>query len=257
MMPLFSAAPKLADGTVVRIGEASVRLKVNARARRVSLRIDARTGEAVATAPSARRLPDALRFAESRADWIARHVAALPPAVAFAPGVQIVVEGAPCRLERSAMRIKPRLIPATATEPARLIASGEGEAYARAVTRALKAAALERVAARTAHYAAALACPLPEITVMDARMRWGSCRQAGGRDPARIRYNWRLILAPAWILDYVAAHEAAHLIEANHSPAYWDVVRRIFGDHRPARAWLRTHGATLHAMGWRSTANQA
>jgi predicted metal-dependent hydrolase len=80
-------------------------------------------------------------------------------------------------------------------------------------------------------------------------MRWGSCRKAQGGEVARIRYNWRLILAPPWVLDYVAAHEAAHLIEANHSSAYWAIVNRIFGDHRPARAWLKGHGAGLHALG--------
>jgi len=242
-------APKLVDGAVVQIGEAPVRFKVNARARRVSLRIDSVRGEVVAVAPSARRLSDALRFAQSRADWIAAHFNALPRALPLAPGRMIDVGGAPCRLDRAAMRIKGRLIPATGDEPQRLLCSGEGEAYARAAVRTLKAAALERLTARTAHHAAALRQPLPQIAVMDARARWGSCRKAGGGEPARIRYNWRLVLAPPWILDYVAAHEVAHLIEANHSPDYWAVVMGIFGDHRPARAWLRDHGASLHVMG--------
>jgi hypothetical protein len=242
-------APKLIDGAVVRIGDASVRFKVNARARRVSLRVDSARGEVVAVAPSARRLADALTFAQSRVDWIAAQVRALPAPVTLAPGRMIMVAGAPCRLDRAAMRIKGRLIPAAGDEPQRLLVSGEGEAYARGAVRALKAAALEQLTARTAQYAATLGQALPEIAVMDARARWGSCRKAGQTVPARIRYNWRLILAPPWILDYVAAHEVAHLIEANHSPAYWAVVMRIFGDHRPARAWLREHGASLHAAG--------
>ena len=252
-MTLWRPAAKLADGAVVLIGPEAdglkVRLKVNARARRVSLRLDPARGEVIATAPNPRRLPDALRFAESRTEWIAARLQALPRPQALKPGVLIEVDGAPARLERAAMRIKGRLIPPENGEPARLLAYGEGEAYTRAAVRVLKAAALERVAERTAHYAATLGQPLPDISVMDARMRWGSCRKAQGAEAARIRYNWRLILAPAWVLDYVAAHEAAHLIEANHSPAYWAVVKRIFGDHRPARAWLRAHGAALHAVG--------
>jgi len=250
---LWRPAAKLADGAVVLIGAEAdglkVRLKVNARARRVSLRLDPARGEVVATAPSPRRLPDALRFAESRAEWIAARLRALPQPTILKPGLILDVDGAPARLERAAMRIKGRLIAPEDGEPARLLAYGQDDAYARAVVRVLKAVALERATERTARYAALLAQPLPQITVMDARMRWGSCSKAQGGEPARIRYNWRLILAPAWVLDYVAAHEAAHLIEANHSPAYWAVVKRIFGDHRPARAWLQAHGAALHAVG--------
>ena len=242
-------AQKLTDGALVRIGDASVRLKVNRNTCRISLRIDSKRREAVATAPSDRRLSDAVRFAETRAAWIAAHLAGLPEPTLFIPGALIKVEDAPCRLERAAMRVKGRLVPAAANEPARLVASGEGEAYGRAVLRVLKALALERALERTAAYATALGLPMPQVSVMDARMRWGSCRKAQGCEPARIRYNWRLILAPPWVLDYVAAHEAAHMVEANHSPAYWAVVKRIFGDHRPARTWLRAHGAALHAMG--------
>jgi len=251
--PTAKRGADLADGAVVPVGvEADglkIRLRVNARASRVSLRLDTARGEVVATAPSPRRLPDALRFAESRAAWIAARLQALPEPKTLMPGLILDVDGAPARLERAAMRIKGRLIPSENGEPARLLAYGQDDAYARAALRVLKAVALERVSERTARYAAVLTQPVPEITVMDARMRWGSCSKAHGVEPARIRYNWRLILAPAWVLDYVAAHEAAHLIEANHSPAYWAVVNRIFGDHRPARAWLQAHGAALHAVG--------
>jgi predicted metal-dependent hydrolase len=246
---LWSAKPKLMDGAVVLIGAAAVRLKVNGRARRISLRVDVAHGEVVATAPNVRRLGDAVRFAESRSEWIAAQLGRLPQAVSLRPGTLIDMDGAPCRLERAAMRVKARLTPPTEDEPARLIAFGEGDAYARAATRALKAHALARLTERTAHHVQTLSQPMPEVTVMDARMRWGSCRQSQKGEAARIRYNWRLILAPPWVLDYVAAHEAAHLIEANHSPAYWAVVARLFGDHRPARAWLRAHGAALHAIG--------
>jgi predicted metal-dependent hydrolase len=248
-MALWGGKLKLADGAIFHIGDAPVRLKVNRNARRISLRVDAARREVVATAPSDRRLADAVRFAESRAAWITIHLAALPAPFALSPGKIIEVAGAPCRLERAAMRMKGRLAAAAGGEPARLIVSGEGEAYARAVVRVLKAEALARLTERTAVHARLLGQPLPQVAVMDARMRWGSCRKAQVGEVARIRYNWRLILAPPWVLDYVAAHEAAHLIEANHSSAYWAIVNRIFGDHRPARAWLKGHGAGLHALG--------
>lgn len=231
------------------IGGWPVRFTVNPRARRVSIRIDAVRREAVAVAPSARRLTDAARFADSRAGWIAERLSALPTPSPFRPGAVIEVGGAPCRLERAAMRITPRLVPATAEEPQRLVASGEGESYNRAVLRALRAEALRRLADRTAVHAAALHRPTPTLAVADPKSRWGSCKGASPGVPAVIRYNWRLVMAPLWVLDYVAAHECAHLIEANHGPRFWALVDRLYGDHRPARAWLAEHGAPLHAVG--------
>lgn len=248
---MFGLKPKtrLADGDLVEVDGASVRLKVNSRARRISLKIDSKAREVIATAPSARQLAEALRFAEAREDWILARLAALPAPRPFHPGAVITLAGAPCRLERAAMRIKARLIPATGDEPARLLASGEGEVFARAVERALRAEALRVLSERTQAHAIALAQPLPQIAVADARGRWGSCKPAHRGEAARIRYNWRLILAPPWVLDYVAAHECAHLIEANHSPAYWAVVRQIYPEFAKARAWLRRHGEALHAHG--------
>ena len=246
---LLRGSPALADGQVVEIEGRPVRLRVNGRARRVSLRVDAVRREATATAPSARRLADALAFARSRADWIAERLDAAPARRPLAPGAVIPLGGAPCRLERAAMRVTPRLAPATADEPARLIASGEGEAFARAVVRALRAEALARLRERTAVHVEALGLPQPPVAVADPRGRWGSCRAPHRGDAGAIRYSWRLVCAPPAVLDYVAAHEAAHLVEPNHSPAYWAVVDRLYGDPAPARRWLREHGPSLHALG--------
>jgi predicted metal-dependent hydrolase len=246
--PLRDSELAFTDGAGVLVGGRLVRLRVDARARRISLRIDAARREVVATAPSVRSLRDAARFAETRQAWIEERLDALPAALRLAPGLDIEVAGAPCRLERAAMRIRPRYVEAAAGASARLIASGEGEAFARAALRGLKALALERLCAQTAVFAVRLGQPMPLVRIMDARMRWGSCRKAIGDEPGRIRYNWRLILAPPDVLDYVAAHEAAHLVEANHSAAYWNVVERIFGDPGPQRAWLRAHGGGLRAI---------
>lgn len=245
-MNLFRPSPK--PDSVIEVAGRPVRLRVNARARRVSLRVDARKREVVATAPSARRLAEAVDFAHSRAAWISERLAAIPDAILLAPGLTIEVGGEPCRLERAAMRIAPRLIPATGDEPMRLLASGEGEAYGRAALRVLKAEALRRLRERTAFHAQALGQSMPTVAVADAKGRWGSCRPASRGRPAAIRYSWRLILAPLQVLDYVAAHEVAHLVEANHSPAFWAVVRSLYGDHRAARRWLRDSSADIRSI---------
>jgi predicted metal-dependent hydrolase len=89
---------------------------------------------------------------------------------------------------------------------------------------------------------------------MDAKGRWGSCRparpktRASAGDTGSIRYSWRLVLAPFEVADYVVVHECAHLIEANHGPRFWALVRQVHGSEKPGRAWLRAHGARLHAF---------
>jgi predicted metal-dependent hydrolase len=242
-----SGAP--APGDLVEIAGRPVRLKVHQAARRVSVRIDPTKREAIATAPSARRLPEALAFARSRAEWIAERLDALPARKGLAPGMVLQMQGEPLRLERARMRIAPKIVPAAQDEPARLLAYGEDEAFARAAVRALKAEALRILAERTALHAAALGALQPSVAVMDAKARWGSCIPPHRGKPGRIRYSWRLVLAPFAVLDYVAAHECAHLVEANHGPRFWALVKRLYGDHEKARAWLRAHGVKLHAVG--------
>ncbi len=234
---------------MVEVEGQPVRLRVHASARRISLRLDTRERLVVATAPSEKRLSEAVAFATSRADWIAHQLTRLPQPTLFLPGHLISVEGAPCRLERAAMRIKPNYRPATAEEPARLICYGVDEVFARGVTRGLKALAQQRLAHRTQVHAQRLGHPMPDMSITDAKGRWGSCKQAHRGQPAQIRYNWRLILAPPEVLDYVAAHECAHLIEANHGPDFWALNEKLHPGLKAARAWLKAHGAELHAAG--------
>lgn len=249
---LFSPQPRYAHGDCLVLDGHVVRLRVDARARRVSLRVDAGRREVVATAPTVRRLAEAADFARSRAVWIAGQMVRLPRPAALQPGVVIQVASEPCRLEAASGRA--RLVPASEDQPMRLLAP-EGERFTPTVVRLLKAEAKARLTAASETYAQALGKPAPVVSIMDAKGRWGSCtppRPRGfgvGLEAGRIRYSWRLILAPFEVMDYVAAHECAHLVEANHSPDFWAVVRELFGDERKARAWLRQHGAGLHAFG--------
>jgi len=251
-MALFRSA-RYADGDHIVVAGTRVRLRVSSRASRVSLRIDAARREVVATAPSPRRLADAAAFANERTAWIAAQFAKLPDTMVLAPGMTIEVLGTPWVLASAPGR--PRWRQGTAEQPATLIVSGEGEAFARAVVRALKAEARRMFAERTAIYAQKVDRPVPVVSIMDAKARWGSCKQPRQRgfgasaEVGRVRYSWRLVLAPFEVADYVVAHECAHLVEANHSPKYWAVVHGLVGDHRPHRAWLRDHGARLHAFG--------
>lgn len=236
----------LVHGQTLEVGGASVRLKVNARATRISLRIDTARREVVATAPSARRLKDAVAFADERRLWIAAQLAALPSTERLAPGATLEVLGRPCRLLSAATRAEAGLV--QVPDGFVLTALGEGDIFATRALRLLKQFALRVLTERTAHHAEGLGRPTPPVAIMDAKSRWGSCTPPRGPTVGSIRYSWRLLLAPDWVLDYVAAHECAHLIEANHGPRFWALVRERVGDERRPRAWLRANGARLQAI---------
>lgn len=231
------------DKTLLDLDGIPLRLSVNRRARRVSIRIDAARGQAVAIAPSERHLGDAVAFARSKSDWIAERLAARPAGGGYVPGSTVPLEGTPVRLEQTPGAGAARLVDTPAGLAIR--SGGEGEAYARRIENLLKRMARERLAHHTGLHARALNLRVPKVGIGDPKSRWGSCTPGRGS----IRYSWRLILAPPEVLDYVAAHEVAHLVQADHSPAFWAVVERLIGDHRPHRAWLRAHGAALHAVG--------
>jgi predicted metal-dependent hydrolase len=248
-MSLFGRA--LADGDRLEVAGTAVTLKVNRRARRVSLRLDRTRREIVATAPSPRRLHEAAAFARARAGWIAERIAELPDATPIHPGMILSVFGEPVRLEAGSGRAK--WLPAAPGEPARITAmapdSVGGEGYARAVVLMLKKRAAVVLGERTEVYAAMLGASAPKVTVADAKGRWGSCRPGLRGQPASIRYSWRLALAPLEVADYVAAHECAHLLELNHGPRFWAHVKALVGEVKPHRDWLRAEGARLHAFG--------
>ena len=243
-----------APGDLIEVAGARVRLKVSPRASRVSLRIDQTRREVIASAPSQRRLHEAVAFAGQRAHWIAAHIQALPQPATVGPGDRIEVFGQPHRLEQAASRLKAGFYQDDDGQGV-LRAFGDGDAFARSVVRLLKRHALEVLTERTAVYAEALGKPMPSVAIGDAKGRWGSCRPArpAGRgrkaDTGSIRYSWRLVLAPFEVADYVAAHECAHLLEANHGPKFWAHVRGLCGPEKVPRAWLRQHGARLHAFG--------
>lgn len=237
---------RFAEGDTFEVAGVPVRLKVDRRSRRVSLRLDPARREVIATAPSARRLKEAVAFAGQRAQWIGEAVSKLPVPQPLAPGGTIEVLGEPCRLVGAPGRRGQGLVREGGL---RLVAHGEDEAFVRSAVRVLRGEALKVLSARTALHAAALDRPLPKVALTDARSRWGSCTPARGLQAASVRYSWRLVLAPFEVMDYVAVHECAHLVHADHSDRFWAVVKTLAPDVKGPRAWLRAHGPRLHAFG--------
>lgn len=218
-----------------------VRLEVNPRARRLILRLDEKTREAVAVAPRTRDIPAAAAFATERVDWIASQLSRMPDTVAFEPGAVIPLRGEPCRLSLDGPGRRARL---DVEEEVVLRAPGAEETFDARITRYLKAAAKTDLAEAVEHHCGVLGVTARRLSVKDTRSRWGSCSSEGV-----LSFSWRLICAPPEVLDYVAAHECAHLLEMNHSDRFWGHVARTCPDWKRHRRWLRTHGRELHAVG--------
>ncbi len=227
--------------TTIDLGDRTAPLtaRVNRRARRLIVSVDAVAGRVIVTAPSKRALPEALDFARTRIRWIRGQLNTGAAATPFRDGVVFPLRGSPIAIvQDGGPRAGVRL------ENDRLLAGGEDAHLNRRVTEWLKSEARRELTRRADHYSDLLGRKRGPITIRDTRSRWGSC----GRDGA-LSFSWRLILAPPEILDYVAAHECAHLVHLNHSPAYWRVLKGLGIDARMARDWFAVHGQNLYAYG--------
>ncbi len=209
-------------------------LRRSARARRMTLRVSRIDGRVTLTLPARASEREALAFARQKQDWIRAHLAEWDGNVSVVLGETIPVEGEMRRIVPGAGRSVQFGTGALA------VPGAEGRVPAR-VLGFLKTRARDRLAAASDHYAARLGRSYCGISLRDTRSRWGSCSSAG-----RLMFSWRLIMAPPPVLDYVAAHEVAHLAQMNHSPAFWAEVARIHGPYDAPRAWLRREGNELH-----------
>lgn len=213
-----------------------ISLRRSARARRMSLRVSGVDGKVTLTLPRGVPEGEGLAFARSRQDWIADALGRRPDDMMVGLGTELPVEG--------------RLLPVVAASgrSARIeagrIAVPLGRPAGSTVQAALKCLARDRLAAASDRHAAAIGRKVGRITLRDTRSRWGSCTVDGN-----LMFSWRLILAPPDVLDYVAAHEVAHLVHMDHSRAFWAEVGRLFPGHESARAWLKREGTGLHR--WR------
>ena len=212
-----------------------VRLCVNARARRFTLRLDPEGEGARLTLPPGVPLTEARMFLLRQADWLARALARRPQPVVVAGGATLPVAGQMLELRQVA---GPRRAPCVADGA--LVLSGPGPAGPRAAA-FLKVRARDALTPAVHHYATQIARAPAGIAVRDTVSRWGSCSAAG-----RLSFSWRLAMAPPAVLDYVAAHEVAHLAHMNHGPRFWALVESLMPEFQRHRDWLKTKGRDLH-----------
>jgi predicted metal-dependent hydrolase len=226
---------------VITLSQPPVALTVrrSARAKRFTLSVSRIDGTPLLTLPGAASLDDGRAFAQRHAEWLAGALARAPAPREVRAGAPLPVAGKMVELASTgAARGAPRLI------DGRLAVSGRPEDAPRRALAYIKDSARAALAPAAHGYAARLGRTPGKISFRDTRSRWGSCSSDGS-----MSFSWRLAMAPPEVLDYVAAHEAAHLVEMNHAPPFWAVVEGLMPEWRPRRDWLRAHGADLHR--WR------
>jgi hypothetical protein len=220
-----------------------VELRRHRQARRYTLRVQAANRAIVLTMPIRGSLRDAVTFAERSGAWIAARLKRLPQPIPFADGLELPLRGVPHRIVHRHGARGTVWTEDSGTGPLICVAGNKAH-LARRVRDFLKREAKADLDAASRHYAQMLGVTLKRIVVRDQTSRWGSCTAAGV-----LSYSWRLILTPPYVLDYLAAHEVAHLVEMNHSRAFWRVVARICPDWQRAKGWLTAHGNALHRYG--------
>jgi predicted metal-dependent hydrolase len=225
------------DGRPVTI---AVRLSARARSYRLTV---PHHGDPVLTIPKSGRWPEAQGFLERHRGWLEARVRRAAPQTAFADGEMLPLRGVPHRIHATG-RLRGRVEVSEIEGELCLLVPGEAAHIARRLTEWLKAEAQRDLAERSDVHAATLGVVVKSVSMRSQSTRWGSCSSTGS-----LNYNWRLILAPPHVLDYVAAHEVAHLVHMNHSAQFWAATRQALPDMERGKAWLKTHGKVLMGYG--------
>lgn len=212
-----------------------VTLRRTARARRMSLRVSRLDGRVTLSLPPMARESEAMAFLRAQEDWIRKALSNVVAGGSVGLGDDLPVEGRMVALRAGQGRS------VVLTEDALLVPGDAARAGVR-VAAFLKTRARDRLAAASDHYAQRIGRRYRTLTLRDTRSRWGSCTSEAG-----LMYSWRLIMAPRQVLDYVAAHEVAHLAEMNHSPRFWAIVADLMPDYQTHRRWLKSQGHALHS----------
>lgn len=219
--------------------EMAVALRRNKRAKRLTLRVSSVDGRPVLTLPPRASIKEARQFLQQQESWLRLRVDAAPKRVIVAPGVSIPFLGEKL-LIRSHSKTRASLAPGHIFVP-------KSKHHGTAVAGILKSRARILVSAHAKTYAQMLGHTFGRISLRDPRSRWGSCSTEGN-----LMFSWRLVLAPEKVLEYVVAHEIAHLAEMNHSKAFWQTVEGLMPEYRNHQNWLKQNGAVLHQLDFKA-----
>lgn len=245
-------------------------MRRSSRAKRFSLKVSHTERSAILTLPNRGRLEDASAFLARHAEWLKRQLERLPDPIPFTDGAVVPLRGAFHRLKfvgskrncgvvsvlhngfqpagisgfSAATTLRGPCCVNTDVILPQICISGDTAHAPRRFSDWLRCEVRRDISVSVAKHAKLLGCTPKRIAVRDQATRWGSCSTSG-----TLSFSWRLIFAPPFVLDYVAAHEVAHLREMNHGPRFWRLVKEASPVTPNARIWLKTHGAELHRFG--------
>jgi predicted metal-dependent hydrolase len=209
------------------------------RARRITLRVDQRRDSVALVLPWRGSEAEGLRFAAAKAGWLLARLDELPPKVAFRDGNKVPIQGI-----EHVIRHRPESRGGVWRDGNEIHIAGDARHIPRRLSDWLKRQARAEITEKARAGAKVLGRQIRRVTLRDTATRWGSCSADGA-----LAFSWRLILAPTPVLDYVVAHEVAHLKEMNHSRKFWTLVALLHPAPGRARAWLRAHGTALQRYG--------
>jgi predicted metal-dependent hydrolase len=231
-------AQALVDGEII-----PVTVKVSARARSYRLSLP-HAGDPVLTVPSYGRWNEAAAFLDRQVPWLAERLKTQERPVAFVAGAIVPLRGVD-HVIRATGRVRGVVeIGETASGDPALFVPGDAEHRARRLIDWFKTEAQRDLDARVKIHARRLGVEVGTVRLRGQATRWGSCSASGN-----LNFNWRLVLAPPFVLDYVAAHEVSHILQMNHSPKFWRVVERTLPSMERGREWLKDNGRHLMAYG--------
>jgi predicted metal-dependent hydrolase len=220
-----------------------VAIRRHARAKQLTMRLAPDGSEVRVTMPAWGRTRDALDFARSRDEWLARQLARVPQALTVAPGMFLPYRGRQLLVDWQAHAPrKPAIHPDN-----RVLLGGPQDNMSARLRRWLESEAMALMAQDLAFYCARAGQVAPTLRLSRAQRRWGSC-SSERKGERCVRINWRLVMAPDHVRRSVVAHEVAHLQHFDHSPAFHALLARLFGDDLTAAdRWLKQHGRSLYA----------
>jgi hypothetical protein len=201
----------------------------------MSLRVSRLDGRVTLSLPPRAREAEAMAFLRAQEDWIRKALSNVVANGVVTLGSEIPVDG-------QAVRVVPGAGRSVLLAGDELQVPGDAAQAGVRVAAFLKTRARDRLAQASDHYAHRIGRRYRTLTLRDTRSRWGSCTAEAG-----LMYSWRLVMAPPLVLDYVAAHEVAHLAEMNHSARFWAIVADLMPDYARHRNWLKTEGHVLHS----------
>ncbi len=218
--------------------EIPITIERNIQAKRVRLKVSRKSGRIVLVLPQRISQRTGMAFAQKKADWIAEQLAALPQKKVFRDGMPLAFLGNQLVIHHS-----PSARRGVWLDENVIWVSGQAEHLPRRILDFLKKEFAVYALKKARETAGRINVKVQKVTIRDTASRWGSCSKTGN-----LNLSWRLGLAPLFVADYVITHEVAHLVQMNHSKAFWQVVAELCPTYKQAEQWLKKNTAYLYSF---------